>query len=220
MARRLGARRRSKFCGRQMRKQRSHEAERDRPGVLVPFEGQVKSEQEIQRLENDGKAAAEQASPDQRKQSGEPETVIEQPEGLVALAPAGVSREADRRDQGTKEQREEEPHLPLEAEQKGDGGNAGEPGDGPHHLRAPVRLDKQVDGQDPKEGCGERPENFELGLTRVAGPELEGCEETGEEHGEWKAREGCADIRQPASPRPASRSLCHDAPPYADWRKR
>src|SRR5262249_13081575 len=102
----------------------SHEAERDRPDVLVPFEGQVKSEKEVQRLEEDGKAAAEQASPDQRKQSGEPETVIEQPEGLVALACASVSRESDRQDQGTKEQREEEPHLPLEAEQKGDCGDA------------------------------------------------------------------------------------------------
>jgi hypothetical protein len=65
--------------------------------------------------------------------------VIEKPEGLVALATSDMSGETDRQDQRLEEQRDEKPHLPLEAEQESDGRDTGYPGDNPHPLRAPTR---------------------------------------------------------------------------------
>ncbi len=63
--------------------------------MLVQFRWQLEPEQEIERLDDDGEACAEQPSPDQGKKRGEPEAVIEQPEGRIALRRGSITGKTD-----------------------------------------------------------------------------------------------------------------------------
>ena len=187
---------------------RGQEAHRNGPDALVPFLRKLEAEEKIQRLE-DGEAATEQDSADRGEKCGEPEPMVEQPEFGVAFLSAEKASEANRERQGGEEKGDEDPHLPLKAKQEGDCRDAGEPCRHPRSLRTVVRLDVEVDGNDPEKGCGKRTEHLVFGFARIVDPELEDGDEAGKKHGQRKTRKSRADVWKPAPPGPAPSCLCH-----------
>jgi hypothetical protein len=61
-------------------------------------------------------------------------------------------------------------------------------------------LTIEIDGDDPEKGGGERAHDLALDVTGTVGRELLEGEQSHENHGKRKAREGHADIGQPVPP--------------------
>jgi hypothetical protein len=176
----------------------------------VPYLRKLEPKQEVQGFEDDGEAAAEQDGADQPKPGGEPEPMVEQPEGGVALSAPELPRQADGKQQGAKEKRREKPCLPFEVEQQRDDGDTGDPGDSSRSLGSALELHEQIDRDHPKKRRGKRSEDLVVfGLNMIACPQLVDRQEAGKQHAEGEARDSRAYVGKPASPGPASCCLCH-----------
>src|SRR5262245_51669566 len=120
--------------------------------------------------------------------------MVEQPKRRIALAASEMSSKPDEKKERADQKRRQEPDLPGELEQDRDDDDAAKPKRNSGGLRAPVRLDVEIGGNDPKKRGGERAEHAKLGVARNVVAELVEGQGRGKGDGKGKADGGGADI--------------------------
>src|SRR5262245_34720056 len=103
------------------------------------------------------------------------------------------------------QKRRKEPDLPGKLEQDRDDDDAAKPKRDAGGLRAPVRLDVKIGGNDPKKRGRERAEHAKLGIAGNVVAELVEGEGRRERNGKGEAHRRAADIGNAALPPPAPR---------------
>src|SRR5262245_63023211 len=112
------------------------------------------------------------------------------------------------------QKRRKEPDLPGKLEQDRDDDDAAKPKRDAGRLRAPVRLDVKIGGNDPKKRRGERAEHAKLGIAGNVLVELVESEGRGERNGKGKAHGRGADIGKAALP-PVAPPFAHRLSPLS-----
>src|SRR4029453_508696 len=87
-----------------------------------------------------------------------------QPKRRIALAASKMRSKSDEKQERADQKRRKEPDLPGKFEQNRDDDDAANPKGDAGGLRAPVRLDVKIGGNDPKKRGRERAENAKLGI--------------------------------------------------------
>jgi hypothetical protein len=154
---------------------------------------------------------AQEDAPRERKQSAEPKPMVEQPKRRIALAASEMRRKPDEKKERADKKRRQEPDLPGKLEQDRDDDDAAKPKRDAGGLRAPVRLDVKIGGNNPKKRRRKRAQHAKLGIAGNVVAELVEGQGRGECNGKGKPYGSAADIGNatlpPGAPPLAHRSL-------------
>src|SRR5262245_51573101 len=156
---------------------------------------------------NGRQARAQEDAAGERKQGAEPKPMVEQPKRRIAIAAAEMSGKPDDKKERPDQKRRQEPDLPGELEQDPDDDDAAKPKRNSGGLRAPVRLDVEIGGNDPKKRGRKCAKHAKLGVAGSVVAELVKGQGRGKGDGKGKADSGGADI--------GNTTLPPGAPPFA-----
>src|SRR5262245_31137336 len=138
--------------------------------------------------------------------------MVEQPKSRVALAASKMRSKSDEKQERADQERRKEPDLPGKFEQNRDDDDTAKPKRDAGGLRAPVRLDVKIGGNDPKKRGRERAEHAKLGIAGNVMTELVEGEGRGKRDGKGEAHGRAGDIGNAALP-PAAPPFAHRLSP-------